>query len=108
MKLLLTDIDDSAVVPLLNSPNLNNDQVNVLDELICEISVEIDNIGADQEQLFSQLKKIENTIEKQNESLSTLQLQLNSSVQKRYEVFESKNRMNTRLVSPRPSPLLDS
>ena len=97
VKLLLTDIDDSAVVPLLNSPNLNNDQVNVLDELICEISVEIDNIGEDQEQLFSQLKKIENTIEKQNESLSTLQLQLNSSVQKRYEVFESKNRMNTRL-----------
>ena len=97
MKLLLTDIDDSAVVPLLNPPNHNNDQVNVLDELLFEISAEIDNIGEDQEQLFSQLKKIENTIEKQNESLSTLQLQLNSSVQQRYEVFESKNRMNTRL-----------
>ncbi|MBS7820745.1 hypothetical protein J7552_05540 [Wohlfahrtiimonas chitiniclastica] len=98
VKLLLTDIDDSAVVTPLDSPNHNNDQVVVLDELLLEISDEIDSIEGNQEQLNSQLERLENTIEKQNESLHIIQLQLNTSVQQRYEVFESKNKLNARLT----------
>lgn len=97
VKLLLTDIDDSAVVSPLESPDHNKDQVTVLDELLLEISAEMDNIEENEEQLHAQLERLENTIEKQNDSLHTLQLQLNKSVQQRYDVFESKNKLNVRL-----------
>lgn len=97
LKLLLTDLDDSAVVsPIISSCN-NNDKITVLDELILEISSEINNIEENKEQLYLQLEKLENTIKKQDESLDLLQLQLNTSVQKRYEVFETKNKFTTRL-----------
>lgn len=97
VKLLLTDIDDSAVVSPLESPNQNIDQVTVLDELLLEISAEMDNIEENEEQFHAQLERLENTIEKQNDSLHILEFQLNQSVQERYEVFESKNKLNLRL-----------
>lgn len=96
VKLLLTDIDDSAVVPSVDAQNYNN-QLTVLDEFLLEISTEIDNVEDTQEQLESQLEKLKNTIQEQDNSLSTLQQELNISIQQRSEIFESKNKHGSRL-----------
>ncbi|WP_442838830.1 hypothetical protein [Acinetobacter baumannii] len=98
VKLLLTGIDDSAVVSITDSPTRNTDQVSILDELLFDISIEIEHIKEDKDQLYQQLDRLDNTIEKQNDSLNILQLQLNTSVQERYETFETKNKIHTRLT----------
>ncbi|WP_447501809.1 coiled-coil domain-containing protein [Acinetobacter pittii] len=98
VKLLLTGIDDSAVVSITDSPTRNADQVSILDELLFDISIEIEHIKEDKDQLYQQLDRLDNTIEKQNDSLNILQLQLNTSVQERYETFETKNKIHTRLT----------
>ncbi|MDV7489265.1 hypothetical protein R4544_09075 [Acinetobacter baumannii] len=98
VKLLLTGIDDSAIVTLTETPNKNTDQVSILDELLADISTEIENIEDDKNQLYAQLERLDNTIEKQNDSLNILQFQLDTSIQERYEIFEDKNKIHTRLT----------
>lgn len=98
LKLLLTGVDDSAIVSPPVLPDNNQDQIAVLDELILEIAAEIDNIEENKEQLYLQLEKLENTIKKQDASLDLLQFQLNTSVQERYEIFEIKNKFTKRLT----------
>lgn len=98
IKLLLTGIDDTAIVSITEHSTKNTDQVSILDELLLDLSVEIEHIENDKDQLYSQLEKLESVIEEQKNSLDLLQSELNSSVQQRYETFETKNTIHTRLT----------
>ena len=97
LKLLLTGIDDSSVVPDSDQSPDNTRQVVLIDELLSDLMTEIEDIGEDREEIESQLEKLERSIEAYHKELSTSQKALNELLGKRRELFEQKQEASDRI-----------
>ena len=97
IKLLLTGIDDSAVVSTIDTGPDNAKQIAIVDELIADIATEIEDNGNDQEELVAQLDALETSIELGRESLTAAQRQLESLLAKRRVATEDRLAINSRL-----------
>lgn len=100
LKLLLTGIDDTAVVPIKKDEPTETGikaKVELIDEWIEEIEAEIDAHNVTKEELQHQFQKLENTISSQREVLSGLQTQLHDSIALRREVVQSRETIQDRL-----------
>ena len=97
VKLLLTGIDDSSVVPDADQSPDNTRQVALIDELLSDLQTEIEDLGEDREELEEQLKTLESSIESRREELSASQKALDGLVAHRRELFEQKEEASDRL-----------
>lgn len=78
IKLLLTGVDDSAIVSATNTAQDNTQQIALIDELLAETRAELLDIGEDKEFFVEKLGEINILIEKQREHLDATQGELNS------------------------------
>ncbi|MGY1530835.1 hypothetical protein [Luteimonas sp. A649] len=96
VKLLLTGIDDSAVVALGDAGPDNTRQIALIDELLADLASEIEDTGADREDLVGQLGRLETSVASRRESLNIAQRQLDELLTRRREAFEERNGMQNR------------
>lgn len=97
VKLLLTGIDDSEVVPDADQSPGNSRQIALIDELLSDLQTEIEDLGEDREELEEQLERLEGSIEARREELSASQKALDELVGKRRKLFEEKQEASDRL-----------
>ena len=97
VKLLLTGIDDSAVVAVGDAGPDNTRQIALIDELLADLASEIEDAGADREEFIDQLGRLEISIAGRRESLNLAQRQLDDLLAQRREAFEERSSMQNRL-----------
>jgi len=97
VKLLLTGIDDSAVVAAGGAAPDNTRQIALIDELLADLTSEIEDTGANREELVDQLDRLEISIASRRESLNVAQRRLDELLTQRREVFEERNGIQNRL-----------
>lgn len=97
VKLLLTGVDDSAVVAVVDAGPDNTRQIALIDELLADVASDIEDSGADRAELADQLARLEISIASRRESLNLAQRQLDEMLAQRREVFEERNGMQNRL-----------
>lgn len=98
VKLLLTDIDDSAVVSVAGDAPDGQQQIQLLESLIEEYSSKIVDSGTDQTELKDQLGKLEDSIENQRDVLERSQRSLDIAMSGRRRTHLLKERVDDRLV----------
>jgi predicted nuclease with TOPRIM domain len=97
IKLLLTGIDDSSVVPDTDQSPDNTRQIALIDELLSDLRTEIEDLGEDREELEAQLERLEGSIETRRGELFASQKALDELVSKRRELFGQKQGASDRL-----------
>lgn len=97
VKLLLTGIDDSSIVPDADpSPDYTR-EIALIDELLADLQTEIEDLGEDQENLVDQLERLEGTIEVRRRELLASQTALDELMDRRQELFTQKHETSDRL-----------
>lgn len=98
IKLLLTGVDDSAVVATDARADADSSkQIELIDEMLSDLETEIADVGEDESEINSRLAKLTNSIEEQRESLSAVQNQIDESMASRRAVFAEKSAIEDRL-----------
>lgn len=88
VKLLLTGVDDSAIVAtLVDSPD-NARQLALIDEIISDLSSEISDMGHEKPELLDQVEKLQATIDAQRASMQAVQGELNERIGRRKELYD--------------------
>ncbi|WP_305988434.1 hypothetical protein [Roseibium sp. MMSF_3544] len=97
VKLLLTGIDDSSVLPDADQSLDNARQIALIEELLSDLQTEIEDLGEDREELEEQLERLERAIETRREELSASQKVFDDLIGKRRQLFEKKQETSDRL-----------
>jgi predicted nuclease with TOPRIM domain len=97
IKLLLTGVDDSAVISTAIDEPDNARQIALLDELIADLSSDIEDIGYERAELGEQLELINAAVDAQRDSLSLVQKEMAASIATRRELLIEYNRMDARI-----------
>ena len=85
-KLLLTGTDDSALVAareVSGRRNQDTGKIELLDQMIADFHTELDEEGADEEELNDQLARLDESIRAQNEALDGVQKALDAVLERR-------------------------
>lgn len=85
-KLLLTGTDDSALVAANQVSGRREQDVGkmeLLDQMIADLHAELDEAGAEEEELLDQLSRLAGAIQRQNETLAAVQSALDSVLERR-------------------------
>ena len=85
-KLLLTGTDDSALVAAREESgqrDQNTGKIELLDQMIADIQAELDEEGAEEDELNDQLAQLDKTIRTQNEALEAVQKALDVVLERR-------------------------
>jgi len=94
IKLLLTGVDDSSVVPA-NTPELDNSkQIALIDELL---AAELADVGEEENELIEQLSRLENSIERQREQIDITQREFNILLSNRENLLQHCQKVEGRL-----------
>ena len=88
IKLLLTGSDDSNVHSAKKVVQDYSQQIALIDEMLMELSGEIDEIEEDEQEFVDQLSRLEETIDTQKRSLNAVQEKLDSVLSQRRNSFE--------------------
>ena len=98
VKLLLTGIDDSSVIPSIpkQAPD-NSSALELIDELLADLRHEIEYLGKDQTDLENQIGRLNRSIGERKDELSGAQLKLDQFVNRRRELYEEKQNTTSRL-----------
>lgn len=97
IKLLLTGIDDSAVISTaLDEPD-NSQQIALLEELIADLSSDISDMGHKKGELEEQFGRLNASVEQRREGLSLVQKRLEGNIANRRELLLEYNRMDARI-----------
>ena len=100
-KLLLTGVDDSALVSVAEVPGRREQEagkIELLDQMIEDLQSDLDEQGADEQELKSQLNRLEATIDGQNASLKDVQKTFDSLLAKRGQVATELRKRKSRLL----------
>jgi predicted nuclease with TOPRIM domain len=100
-KLLLTGMDDSALVSASKVPGRNEQEtgkIELLDQMIQDLQAELDETGADEEELSNQLSQIETAIEDQNSELRDVQKAFDALLTRRGVAATELRKRKARLV----------
>lgn len=99
VKLLLTGIDDSAVVSAGSDDGPDSQQqIQLLESLIEEYSGKIVDSGTERSELEDQLEKIEQSIEHQRSILNTTQRSLDEAMAGRRQAYVQREEAEGRLI----------
>ena len=85
-KLLLTGTDDSALVAareVSGRRDQDTGKIELLDQMIVDLHVELDEEGAEEEELNDQLARLDESIRMQNEELEAVQKALDAVLERR-------------------------
>ena len=85
-KLLLTGTDDSALVAARQMSGRRDQdigKIELLDQMIADLHAELDEEGAEEEELNDQLSRLDDSIRAQNEALETVQKALDAVLERR-------------------------
>lgn len=95
-KLLLTGTDDSALVAakeVSGRREQDTGKIELLDQMIADLQTDLDEEGAEEEDLIHQLARLNSSILDQNEALANVQRALNSLLERRgVAAIELRNR----------------
>lgn len=95
-KLLLTGTDDSALVAAKDVSDRraqDTGKIELLDQMIADLQAELDEEGAEEDELNDQLARLDESIRSQNEELAAVQNALDSVLERRGTVArEIRNR----------------
>lgn len=100
-KLLLTGTDDSALVSdreISGPREQETGKIELLDQMIGELKTELDEVGAEEDDLSSQLTRLEQSISDQNEALSNVQKALDTLLERRGNAARELRNRKARLV----------
>jgi hypothetical protein len=97
IKLLLTGIDDSAVVSASGGEPDNAGQIALLDELIADLRSDIVDMGEDRAQLEEQLERLEASASAFRESVSNAQRDLDEQMARRRELARRRTAIDDRV-----------
>ena len=86
IKLLLTGVDDSAIVSTDHVRQDRTTQIALIDELIEDIRAELSDVGEEREDLEGQLDQLNSSIEARRESLKAAQRELDALLTQRREL----------------------
>lgn len=87
VKLLLTGVDDSAIVStLVESPD-NGRQLALIDEILSDLSSEISDMGYEKPELLEQVERLQATIDVQRQSMVAVQGNLDEKLERRKELY---------------------
>ena len=85
-KLLLTGTDDSALIvarTVSGRRDQDTGKIELLDQMIADLHAELDEEGAEEEELNDQLARLDESIRAQNEELGVVQKALDSVLERR-------------------------
>lgn len=90
LKLLLTGLDDSALVPVEQVSTRENivAKIELIDQWIADLNVNIEDIGVDRQEIEAQLGRLEDSVESQRGSLQRMQEHLDASISQRQDIFK--------------------
>ena len=88
VKLLLTGVDDSAVVSaLVEEPDIGRELL-LIDDIISDLSSDITDVGQEKAELMEQANRLQATIDEQREDLRTVQAELDSKILVRQILYD--------------------
>lgn len=88
VKLLLTGVDDSAIVATLVDNPDNARQLALIDEIISDLSSEISDMGHEKPELLDQVEMLQATIDAQRTSMQAVQGELDERIGRRKELYD--------------------
>jgi hypothetical protein len=97
IKLLLTGIDDSAVVSAGSEEPSQAGQIGLLDELIADLTSEITDMGEERAELETQLERLEVSAADHRESVANAQRNLDVQIEQRRELAKEQRKIDDRL-----------
>lgn len=100
-KLLLTGADDSALVAASDVPGRREQdtgKIELLDLMIADLEAELDEEGAEEDELNDQLARLDESIRTQNEALVTVQRALDLVLERRGAVAREVRRRRARIA----------
>jgi predicted nucleic acid-binding Zn-ribbon protein len=97
IKLLLTGIDDSAVVSAAPDEPDQAGQIGLLDELIADLKSEIIDMGEEKGELEAQLERLEASAVEHRESVANAQQILDEQIGERRELARQQHGIDDRL-----------
>ena len=95
VKLLLTGVDDSSVVAV-ESPNDTGQQITLLDELIHDLSADLEDAEEDKTELEAQLSRLDQTLSERRESVRAVQQDLDERISARKRLYDEWATLNNR------------
>jgi predicted nuclease with TOPRIM domain len=99
LKLLLTGVDDSALVPTERVPTRENvnSKIELIEQWIADLDGKIEDAGIDREELEEQLQRLEGSIQSRRQELQHLQAQLEQAVSERHQKFLERDQIRARI-----------
>ena len=97
IKLLLTGVDDSAIVSTDDVGQDRTIQMALIDELLEDIRTELSDVGEEKEDLEEQLHRLNTSIEAQRESLEAAQRELDALLTQRRKLVEHRSSTQNRI-----------
>ena len=97
IKLLLTGVDDSAIVSTDHVGQDRTTQIALIDELIEDIRAELSDVGEEREDLEEQLDQLNSSIEARRESLEAAQRELDALLTQRRELVVHRTSTQNRI-----------
>lgn len=100
LKLLLTGVDDSALVPGTNSLRERENasaKIELIDQWLSELLGEVRELGVDQGEIESQLKNLEDMIARYGSELQRIQQRLDESLTNRREILKEREDITGRV-----------
>lgn len=100
-KLMLTGVDDSALVSSNDSParrDRDSGKLELLDQMVAELQSELDEAGIEEEELLEQEDKLKASIQNRTASLQSVQKELNSLMSSRAEAAKALRDSKARMI----------
>lgn len=100
-KLLLTGVDDSALVSAKEATGRRDQasaKIELLDQMIGDLQADLDEEGADEAELTDQLQRLEGSIRAQNDALTEVQEALDKVLEDRAAAARELRNRNARLA----------
>jgi hypothetical protein len=100
-KLLLTGMDDSALVSAVEVPGRREQEtgkIELLDQMIADLQTDLDEQGIDEDELNDQLSRIETAIEDQNAALQNVQRAFDAFLERRGQAAVELRKRKARLL----------
>lgn len=98
VKLLLTGVDDSAVISPSAAPEADGSkQIELIDELLVDLLDDVADQGQVEEELLEQLERLEESIKFERESLIVVQRALSDRITSRRKAFADRTAIEDRL-----------
>ncbi|MGB8290921.1 MAG: AAA family ATPase [Rhizobium ruizarguesonis] len=97
VKLLLTGIDDSSVVTAPDTGPDNARQIALIQELLGDISIEIEDAGEDRDELVTQMERLDASINDRRQELTSAQRELDVVIENRRSLVEERRVARGRL-----------